>query len=232
MFRQARKRWLPIGNKHYGCIRELREDSDRFDAIVCGSDQIWNAGHTGGQFDPAYFADFGRPDAVRISYAASLGTAGLRDGQAEELRRLTARLDAISLREESGGREVASLSGRTCEVMPDPTILLGEYDEYAIPPRAQEPYIFGFRLQPSSLFDDILGQSQQQLKRRIIATPSLCKSLARSGRSIVPSPQAWLGLVKQADLVVTNSYHGIVFALLFQRPVIAVSLTGHLADRT
>ena len=108
--------------------KELAEISHHYDALVCGSDQIWNPVW----MNPAYFLDFAEPEKTRIAYAPSLGIS-TEPGRLKrkKIRQLTALFDAISVREEEGARLMVTISGKRPPVMPDPVCLLtkAEWEE-------------------------------------------------------------------------------------------------------
>ena len=122
-------------------VRKVEGES--FDALIAGSDQIWNKSLTGG-FDPVYFLDFpygGR----KISYAASTGSGSLTPEYEEYLRRVLRPFSAVSLREESLASDIRRKLGINAESVLDPSLLL-EQNEY-IPLMCKErltdkPFVF------------------------------------------------------------------------------------------
>jgi hypothetical protein len=214
---------------------ELWKISDRFDLLITGSDQVWNpqwiSKHPG-LFD-LFFLSFAGSKTRRISYAASIGHSDLSTLAPEWQRMLAEKMKAmhaISVREQSGVELVRQLCGRTDAVcVADPTLLLARehYDKLAGRPGRRPPYLFSFMLH--GLEQDAAGicrtiSGQLGLKTvRCNAT----KTGLHAGYTL-PAPQGWLRTVRDAQFIVTNSFHCTVFCLIFHVPFIAVLVGGKL----
>lgn len=198
---------------------DFRTLNDRFDAFVCGSDQIWSPRC----FDPRYFLDFVAPSKRRVAFAPSFGCDELSDDAAAAIAPLVSAFDSLSAREETGGRMIEHLSGRPCPVVVDPVLLLARTDWESIAnvcaaPNA--PYCLCY----------FLGRSKENWAHAVATAKARCLDLVtvpvfngdarREGA--VPEgigPEQFLGLVSRAAYVCTDSFHGLVFATLFGRDV-------------
>jgi hypothetical protein len=202
-----------------------------FDLIVAGSDQIWSPSQHFG-FDPNYFLAFA--DAFRarkISYAASFGRDRVSSSEAEQLPRLLHHFDAISVREASGVTLVEQATGQRPANVPDPTLLHDNYTELTdrAPIAPDEPYVFCYGLRSPDNIRQTAELVSRQLNCRILSPHNPHRRWAEIGTTVYPDPGEWVGLVKNARFVVTNSFHGTVFALLFRKPFIVAGLTGDKA---
>lgn len=202
-----------------------------FDLIVAGSDQIWSPSQHFG-FDPNYFLAFAEPFRARkIAYAASFGRDQVSSTEAAQLPDLLQHFDAISVREASGVALVAQATGRTPDNVPDPTLLHSGYAELTerAPGGHEGPYLFCYGLRSP----DNIRQTAEQVARRlncpILSPHNPHRRWAEIGRTVYPDPGEWVALLQRARFVVTNSFHGTVFALLSRQPFIVAGLTGDKA---
>lgn len=205
------------------------------DVCVVGSDQVWRKLYTLGNGGlPLYFLKHAPADvrARSISYAASFGTEEWEGSpeQTEECTALLRDFRAVSVREHSGVDLCRQALGRTDAVqMPDPTLLAAEED-YARLIEADVREVGTLPLRPY-LVDYILDSSRG--KRAIIAAALAAgmeetRALAytRYGRAdgaLQPySVGEWLHAIRGAKLMVTDSFHGCVFSIIFNTPFICI----------
>jgi len=228
-FRRAR---FQLSQKQASSLGDLRALDFDYDAYICGSDQIWNPPLRTG-VDPAYYAAFAKAGCRRIAYAASFGRSDIEPEYHSEIGRLLGGMDSISIREESGVVLTERLSQKKAFWAPDPTLLLDEYEGLCVSP-GREPYVFTYVLRG----DDLVGGIQKQVAMQL-GLPSYVPYVPQqrwriSAQQVCLSPAEWLGNIREANFVVTNSFHGTIFCILFRKPFIAVSLKGQkqsLSDR-
>ncbi len=202
-----------------------------FDLIVAGSDQIWSPSQHHG-FDPNYFLAFAESfHARKVSYAASFGRDQLSPNEAAQLPYLLQHFDAISVREASGVALVERAIGQAPANVPDPTLLLGDYAELtgrAPPPLG--PYVFCYALRSPDNIRQSADLVAHELGCPVLSPHNPHRRWTEIGRTVHPDPGEWVSLVQHARFVVTNSFHGTVFALLFRKPFIVAGLTGERAS--
>lgn len=202
-----------------------------FDLIVAGSDQIWSPSQHFG-FDPNYFLDFAQAfPARKISYAASFGRDQVSPSEAAQLPHLLRHFDAISVREASGVPLVERATGQTPANVPDPTLLHDNYAELTDRAPAAEayPYVFCYGLRSPDNIRQTADLVSKRLKCPVLSPHNPHRRWIEIGKTVHPDPAEWVSLVKYARFVVTNSFHGTVFALLFRKPFIVAGLTGERA---
>ena len=236
-FKEFRDKYIKSTEIVYRNIKELRNNPPDADIYICGSDQVWNNSLK----DPdtaGWFLDFGKPTAKRVSYAASIG----RDIDSCEINRFTRYLknfNAISVREQKAYALCHQLGFDKSIIAIDPTLLLNSsaYDSIEIDSNvtnvAGKPYVFiytlNIRTAEEIYWDDF---------HKIIAKDGLqIRSVSSSGylpaRELLPDVQneqatipEWLSLIKHSEYVITTSFHGVVFCLLYHKPFYAVLLNN------
>jgi len=208
----------------------------RFDTFLVGSDQVWRAYYT---VVPRYLFDVlpgGDGGPRRVSYAASFGVDELSeysDAEREESATLLRRFDAVSVRERSGVRICRDEFGVQAERHVDPTMLLGAADYRALAADAAaavgDSALLVFRLDES----DELAAVESAIARRLgVSTntllpgppPSTYAEYAEDPAAYDrPSVERWLAAFDAAAFIVTDSFHGCVFAILFNRPFVVLA---------
>lgn len=198
-----------------------------FDLIICGSDQIWNPSDQRG-LDPVYFAHFpGSHRARRISYAASFGKGSLAVDHQPQAAALIGDLDAVAVRESSGVDIVRSLTGREALMVPDPTILLSDFDSLVqASPSLHHGHVFCYALRTSEGVREAAMVASKLCGGPILSPDNPHRRWREIGQTVHPSPGQWVSMIDAAAYVVTNSFHGVALSLLRRRPFVSVALPG------
>lgn len=219
-FEAFHREHLVLGAECYQTRKQLLRNPPEADVYVCGSDQIWNASEQYG-IDPTYFLDFAPSGVRKVAYAPSFGRPEIHPRFSEETLRLVKQFDAISVREESGVALLKDSCPLGATWVPDPTLLLGgDYPE-AILPEQDQGYIFSYTLRSRETVSEVEREMSQRTSLPVISPATL----KRDGKG-VPGPLEWLGLIKAAKYVITNSYHGTLFSTIFRKPYVFVGLSG------
>ena len=212
---------MNLSPRRYTSFQELQADPPAYDVYVAGSDQIWNPFiYADRQFEPAFLLDFVK-EGRKIAYAPSIGTPTLPPPYDGQFRKYLASFDALSAREKRGQMLIREAAGREARLVLDPTLLLtGEqWGELAVPPKEQGPYILCYFVSdPGEVAPYV-----QALARRTgwpIVQLAGARRKIPGAREIVfdAGPREFLGLFQHAACVCTNSFHGAVFSLQFDRP--------------
>lgn len=195
------------------------------DYLFLGSDQIWNSQITGG-FDPMYFGKFaysGQPYV--ISYAASLGKNALGVRENAELHALLNEVDCVSVREREAQLLLQKQIGVHSELAVDPTILVGvDLFQSLIRPVKYEQYLFLYSLNGYSETDALAEKVARYLGLPIVEVSGRRKPIVPQKHTAIydAGPEEFLSLLCHAKFVVTDSFHGTVFSLLFHRMFLAI----------
>ena len=213
-FRRFSDTYLHVTPRFY-TMEEMREYAAGRDAILVGSDQVWNASMV--REDPAYFLKFTEREK-KLSYAASLGISKVTDHQREFYQDMLADFDHIAVREDSGARLVGEMTGKKAQVVLDPSLLLTKEEWTAIcPPPPKDPYIFVYLTEHNPPAQAFLRKLKQQTGLPVRYVTRGYVSALRDGATRVPSPEEWVTQIMHAAYVVTSSFHGTAFAVNFRR---------------
>lgn len=208
--------------EQYKSLEQLRKCPPQADAYVVGSDQLWNPDLLDFEFDPAYFLDFGDSAIPHVSYAVSTGKQ-LNAKELFQLGRLCGRLSAVSIREYN--EELIQAVGRDIHVCIDPTLLLSAED-YASVEGAQtetEPYIFVYGFEDTDEIHQAVEKAVEKYHCRVVnGCPHRIRLQGDTVDVRALAPDSFLTLVKNACCVVTNSFHGTAFSIIYQKDFITV----------
>lgn len=216
----------------YHTWEELQANPPGLDCYITGSDQVWNSDHTNG-YDPAYLLEFAEPGSRKIAYAASVGREDFPVQYRERYAKAIRSFDAVSVREKSAAEAVSNAFGKPAAVVLDPTLLLErqEYDEIKIPSKRSERYILVYMMENN--------RSLIRLANSISVVTGLPVIQRKPGRLFkneidsffTHTPGEFLGELEGADYVITNSFHGTVFSILYKKPFISM-LHSETGSRT
>jgi len=211
-------------SKLYRTAKEVEEHAEDYDCIICGSDQIWNLGTPDApDADSLYFLNFEKKQK-RVSYAASFGKWVLNPHHEEEVLPWLKQFDAVSVRELSG-QDYLKTRGIESTVTLDPTILLDaeQYNEICAERQIAEKYILMFSwncnrdvIRAAKKVSKEMGYPLYQL------TPPPRAMFKGVSRKLDVGPKEFLSLIKNAEFVVTNSFHGTAFSTTFEKPYVSV----------
>lgn len=208
-----RENYLNVTDKRYYTLDELQSNPPILDVYITGSDQVWNqyfinSGEKGNSFNTVYFLNFGGDDIKRFSYAASFGCLSYPVALQTKLKKHIDNLDFISVREESGVGIINSMKRFDAEVVCDPTLLL-EAECYAkiVSPEQElvDYYIYLLRNEIEKI--DIKNLAEHDSSVKISSSEPL---------------ESWLSYIKYSKNIVTNSFHGVVFSILFEKQFVVV----------
>lgn len=230
-----KKHFKLIGD--YKVYNDLEASDLDLDAYITGSDQVWNPSHTGG-FDPAYYLDFAKKGRKKISYAASIGTEYIDSRYKDDMESSLSSFTSISIRERSIKDEVEKLSGKPVDLVLDPTLLLKAeaYDEIKIKSSIKQPYILVYSIEKNPDLISFANKISVALGLPIIQRRPGQGLINQLDPFYTADAGEFLGLVESAEYVITNSFHGTVFSVLYGRPFVSMlhsdtgSRTGDLLE--
>lgn len=209
------------------------------DAYVCGSDQVWTHKVSGPAADLSPF--FGACDRRRcISYAASAAWGNLGDDWVAVASRYLPEFQAVGVREEDGV-ELCRMAGVDHPVVTaDPTLLLpaSHYEQIMDPrPMVKEPYLLLYVLNMDSPESTPLEQVREYCAvhgyRLVILSGQGAENAVGHGMNDSVGPLEFLNLIKHAQAVVTNSFHGSLFPTIFQVPfAVCLQQGGYAAQNS
>lgn len=206
--------------------RKEEIDTSGFDAVISGSDQVWNPRLTGN--DMTYFLDFVKEDVKKVAYAASIGLNGdLFMEHKEVFEKYVPAFSGISLREDTHVPYIQSIVGEK-EVIAsiDPSLLLTskEYlDAFKIPDERGEEYIFVFSYALDPKLYDFANMLSLKTGYKTVAISPYSAGSFIDGTKVMKNvpPIEWLQLFNKAKLIITDSFHGMMFSIVFNKPFYA-----------
>ena len=198
---------------------DLTRISSRYKHLICGSDQVWNYTHS--DFDSAYFLAFEKNQQKKNAYAASFGFSEVPEEVRPEYETLLKSFNRVYIREKQGVEIFNRLTGRNAETALDPTLLLSRSEWNDIAEESKEEghiFIYSYGLPPA--VRSLAEKLSRKTGSRIIYTPaSYSHGKVPLNYSLkIGSPEEFLGSFKEARYVLTNSYHGTIFSIIYNKP--------------
>lgn len=194
----------------------LMELNKKFDTYICGSDQIW----TPNALDGTYYLDFVDDNNKRISYAPSFGVIEIPSEYKNIVREWISKFDFLSVREIQGGKIIKELTNMEYSVVLDPTLLLNsdEWESVSNNINIDEPYILCYFLGDKSSYWKHVKKVKKITGYRVVIIPVMPESYIKRGTILSETgPSEFVGLIKNAQIILTDSFHGTIFSINFKR---------------
>lgn len=227
-FEEFKEKYLNFSSRIYTLLDELKADPPQADAYICGSDQVWNNSFSV-SCEP-YLLDFGDQQVDKISYAASFGQRSLSQATVELFKNNLSRFKAVGVREKSGVELCRQVGYNHAVWVPDPTMLLSRERWLKLIPVAREDE----KKSVSKLVLYTLGNSEIQNREKLFQ-----HFKEQPGQQVIhisangdhngnyfPRVEEWIQCIASADSVITNSFHGAVFSIIFNKNFIVLPNTG------
>lgn len=208
---------------HFASVNSLSElpQLNRYiDAFVCGSDVIWNPDMN--YHIKAFFLDFA--DGYKFSYAASFGKDHIDSAIMNSIAPLLNDFRGISVREKSGVEILKHYVSKPVRTVVDPVFLLQreEWEQQFPDIMDKHGYIFVYITHFNNSIRFFLKELKEKTGLRVIYAAAGPKQAIRQGMLQVHTPEKWLHLLKNADYVVTNSFHATAFSIVFHKKFFTV----------
>lgn len=212
-FRRQHMRLTP---RCYGTYAELAKDPPKADVYVVGSDQVWNTYFPCGR-DPAFYLEFVAAPQ-KMSYASSLGRDNFSESELGALKEKLAGFGRISVREESGRRQLESVGLFGVQHVADPVFLLGKEDyERLLQPARYQKYMLVYAVHNDERISRIAQRIAEELGLQIILIGGIAIRCKCNVCDKTSGPVEFLSLIRHADFVLTSSFHSTAFPLIFNR---------------
>ncbi len=211
-------------SKKYAAYEELKQDPPIADIYVTGSDQTWNSEYNGGVL-PAYYLDFAPQGKKKIGYSVSIGMPEIPENEYEETRKYVTQYDAISVREDSAKKILEQMGCRNVEHILDPTLVLNEKDwsDFVAPRMIKEKYILVYKLHYDQMIDIYAEKLSEKTGYRVVKMTYFFSHMKGNGKTIFcPEVGQFLSLIKNAEHVITDSFHCTAFSLNFKKDFFVV----------
>lgn len=203
---------------------DLASPKNDIECFVFGSDQIWRKSRN--LFDPIYFGSFkGSNGKKLVSYAASMGVTSLSEEDGCKVANWLTHFDKISVRETSLRDILLQITPEDIKVVVDPTFLLdvNTWERIAKAPKICNQYLLIYQVIFNPATYTVANTIAKDLGLEIVEISSDF-TLKKANHCIVydASPQDFLGWILNADFVVTTSFHGTAFSLIYNRPFVSI----------
>lgn len=228
-FNRFYKEFLHVSTQSYTNAEEATKAEPLYDMFIVGSDQVWCAENNGN--DVAFLLSFIKDKQKKMSYSSSFGRDDIPEELCEEYARCLKEMKHLSTREQFGVELIKTLTGRDATLVMDPVFLLSAQDwERLISSTNVEKYIFSYT-NTSNQLPFFLKQTKYPLDgKRIYKLSSQTSPSDFINRKIrvmyTMSPQTFLQSIRDAEFVVTASFHCLAFSILFHKPF-SVLLSGN-----
>lgn len=207
-FRKQTMRIVPLGTD--------------YDAVFYGSDTIWNKWNLNDlytDFDPMYWGSDAITTKYRFSYAPSMGNVIDDEQTRDHCKKYLSRFARISVREEPLKRKLEEWGYEHIHIAVDPTMLLSKqsWDLLASQRIVKEEYVLCYNLERSNICSEMAERIGKERKMRVIQLTALVSQVGSKNTYDTAGPFEFLSLYRYASYVITSSFHGCVFSIIFNK---------------
>ena len=200
--------------RRYFLLQDLIKDIDDYDVLISGSDQVLNPGFTisgeNGRPSTAYWLNYGNKDIIRLGYAVSFGCEKYPENAIQIAKQQVDSFNAIGVREKTGMDIIRQLGYKgPINILPDPTLLLGKelFKKLRITlPQNKCEYTCVYMLRHEVHIDGNVRYIDEKHHPLTM--------------------EQWLETIVNAGRLITNSYHGVIMAILSHVPFVVLLETG------
>lgn len=217
--------------KLYSGSSDIECDFPCADFYITGSDQVFR--YRNKEWDP-YFLSFVPGEKPTIAYAPSFGAVELPIEHHDKVAQLLSRIKYLSCREKQGAEFIARLTGRNVPTVLDPVFLLERDHWCRFADKSNCPeggYILCYALVGHQHQIRYARQLNKQTGLPIILITSPYVSVKNVVNRSGSNPMQFVGLFEKASFVITDSFHGTAFSLLFTRPFLSLIVTESSSSR-
>lgn len=211
------RKHINLTAKTYYSEQDLMEDPPQADAYCTGSDQVWNS-HWNEGVDRPFYLSFLQDDAYRFSYASSIGSDKLKDDERHEVVPLLEKYRYISVREDSGVKVLRDIGITNVTQVLDPTLLFEAkvWAPYVSDRYKNKKYLVTYNLHHDKRIDRYAAKLAEKYNLKVLNISYNWHDIIRSGNLVwCPTIEEYLGLIRDAEYVVTDSFHATAFSLIF-----------------
>lgn len=220
-FEKAQKKYLHL-SKRYTTWEQLDRDRPKADVYITGSDQVWGPVENG-SYDSSYCLSFTEESDRRIAYAASFGHTDMTPELENYYKKWLSRYESIAVREDSAVEILRNMGIQAVQVL-DPTLLLDAsyWSRYTQPIR-EGKYLLIYQLHNDRRLDEYAEKAAASTKLPLIRISASLHQISRKGKFVwLPETGQFLSYIKNAECLITDSFHGTAFAINFHTPFVEV----------
>lgn len=213
-----------------GRVQPLSSNIEKFDYYICGSDQVWRRRY--GDVKRYFFDFLQSTDKKRFSYSASFGLDNINEysnQEKQDCRNLIKFFTSVSVREKDAVKIVEDEFSFPAVQTLDPTLLLENTDyrnliNQSYVDKTEDSYLFVYILDKTEEKKELIDIVSRRLNLKVKdIMPKVDWKTSRSDKqSIFPAVEEWLNCFDKASFVLTDSFHGTVFSIIFNKPFLSV----------
>lgn len=221
---------LKLTTRRYDSNEALKKDCPIAEIYIAGSDQIWNTIFPNGR-DAAFYLDFVPQGTKRASYAASFATEQIVEGYEDFVRGMVSKINCVSVREQTGVQILQELGIEGASQVCDPVFLLDkeEWSEIA-PTEDGENYLLIYDSENSPLIKEIAITLAKRLNVKIYSVSPVRVDYADRNYNM-SGPIKFVSLINNAEFIISNSFHGTAFSLIFEKNMCVVKRSEGINTR-
>lgn len=225
---------LQLSETYYSS--NIEKANDNYDFFIAGSDQIWNISAT--NCDVAYFLNFVTDSRKKGTYAASFGKDTFDKKIKQTVEKYLLDFRYLYVRENSARQMLDSLTKRNSDVVLDPTMLLDReaYEQLFVPIKQDRKYVLVYQQNITKSAIECASRIAKKNKLEVICIPFPIGKIVLAKCKTNYSPGEWLWLIDNAECVVTDSFHGMVFSIIFNKsfylavPQVGKTISGRMTE--
>lgn len=199
----------------------LKTASKEYDALICGSDQIWNPNVS----RPGFYLTMIDYECKKISYAASIARDDLSPHERKVMIPLIERFDNVSVREKTAKNFLSKYTSKEIKEVLDPALLLpaDEWSKIAADKKIKETYVLAFFFSESIVYRKLIEKYCEEQGFKLVFIPFAANKYIESDmqgeceRLYDVGPKEFIRLFIDTKYVFTDSFHGSVFSILFKK---------------
>lgn len=219
-FRQFISQNINLTQCRYSSFEELLNNVPEADIYCTGSDQMWNSTWNQG-IEKSFFLEYAPSDKKRIAFATSIGKVKIDDAEADIIIPMIKKYDLITMREQTAVELLGKYGVQSVNVL-DPTLLFNrnQWDELTADRVVVEPYLLVYQLHQRHADADFTKVVRRISKEKKLNIVRIAYSYADKniGKKIFnPTVNEFLSLIRNADYIVTDSFHGTAFSINFNK---------------
>jgi len=216
-FREFLDTYFQLSDPLYN-LNDLKKCENEYDKFITGSDQVWN--YRINDMDPAYFLAFTKDRSKKVSYAASFGLNNIPSKYKSKYHELLSNINTILIREKQGANIIKELLSKEPKVVLDPTLLVTKEEWYRLAKRSYfggKKYILIYAFGSSRNIINLANNISKKTGYKIIQISNTWRIDTRIKYVKSAGPVEFLGLFKNAQYIITNSFHGTAFSINFNK---------------
>lgn len=222
-FNKFSKKRIKLSRRTYFGDSAICLEPPKYDVYISGSDQIFNTTLTGNS--NAFYLSFVK-NGKKISYASSFGRECVSETEIEFIRKYLIDFEAISVREKSGGEIIEKQIGKKSENVVDPVFLLDNvvWREMSADIKLKEKYILVYAMENSTMMANAIEALNLVYDYHIYIVCGSNSAQMLDGEKLSNlGPEEFIGAIRGAEIVLTNSFHGTAFSIIFGKKLYCVA---------